>query len=1300
MAVSINIDGQAYSFPDWLSESTGEQMLDTLKGLLEMAKVDKASADKVAKSTGNMVKELKEQGKADQTTADEQKKRDEKLLKASEEAGRDFKEIRQSLEQYKLDQAYNKTFFGSLENAFESEGENVGKAIFNFGGMIFKAGSYVAGTLTGYAVYLGNTILGAGDSLNDLAATGVGFNTTFKGFSDTAGLGVSALSGLTGGFKQSAALISQYANVVAVGGIGRFADSMEYAAAISQDLGMAMEDSMEQFGDAIANRQKLLNIGNVSQSRMNQQVQMTIKSQMAYATALGVSTEELRAFVDSLIQDNGLLTASLLQFSDTVRSDVVAGIETFASGMAAMGGKAGQDIAAAFLEAGSAGAIGMSESAIGFATALPSLAGPMNEFTQAMRNGTLTQKQSQEMVTTVTKSLGNLSASEKQRIFLMARTGDQAAQTMANAITQFEQSEQKIDEINNMFGTAFDMDTVQTGTNRFNKILTQVSGGFSNAFFSLFANDEVMSVVEDGMKEIFALFGIGMDEIGGKAMDSAKMVEQFIPAIKSFVTSVVNVARDIAGFFAQFQTDEGFDFGAMFAGIMGKATDALMSGIKYFVALWLAGTLATHYAKTILFPQLKTFAGGMFDSARAFGVNLFQKYGPVAKGLAINALNYTKGMFAQGATMGKNVLNNAIQFAKTSFPMTGAKSLAAKISGYASVFGQAIFSKSKDVASKVASMATGFMSKITAGGAPDAVGKMASKAGGLLGGLKDKAAGMMPTGLKDKASGIGAKLSGMMSSDSKAADKMTAPMGKSGGFLGSIANAVKKFGDNKVLKGAAAIALLGASVGLAGVGLKQFNEVDFAAIIKGTIALGGLAALANVLGKGSTAMIKGAAAVAILGASVIPLAFGLNIMKGVGFETVAVLAGSLISIGLAAAVLGPILSILLPGAVAIAALGASIVPLAFALNMMKDVGIETVGVLAGSLVVLGVAAAGLGFALPFILMGSVAIAALGAALIPFAIGAMIFGKAMGPLAEGLKAIADLPMLDVVGSLLALGGTMTMLILAIPGMILSGLALAALGVALMPLGIFGSMANAGLEGLAEKLALLGQVNYANLLLAAPALLSLGAGMMALSAGGLISGLLDGLGKLFGSDSPFDKLAKIGDSAKDINKMADTMKNMGGTLKTFEDSLTSLNAEAISRKFMMIALSIDKMRMSVENLGAGSIAKLMLLKAFAPTPVQAPEPVQQDGMAGSLARIGSTPISADQVPTTNMVGPEIPAGPVTSPKPSILDEMKDGARQVGSEAGDTVEMLLAEIRDLQTENNRLLKKETKAINELDL
>ena len=65
-----------------------------------------------------------------------------------------------------------------------------------------------------------------------------------------------------------------------------------------------------------------------------------------------------------------------------------------------------------------------------------------------------------------------------------------------------------------------------------------------------------------------------------------------------------------------------------------------------------------------------------------------------------------------------------------------------------------------------------------------------------------------------------------------------------------------------------------------------------------------------------------------------------------------------------------------------------------------------------------------------------------------------------------------------------------------------------------------------------------------------------------------------------------------------------------------------------------------------------------------------------MAGSISKNRINIHFRGSVPTTNMVGPAIPAGPITSPKPSIMDEMKDGARQVGSEAEDTVEMLLAE------------------------
>ena len=1033
LAVSFNLDGQALTFPDWASEATAEQMLDILKTMAKQSGASQKDQAKATDSAKRVLNEIKKGNESAGQSDDEQKKRDEKLLKETKEFGRDLREVGKSLEQYKMDKEFDASFLGTLKNSFESEGESVGRAIMVTAEHMYKGAAYIGGAVQQYGMALGQSILGAGESLNDLSKVGVGFNDTYQGMADSAGLGVSQLAGLTGSFAGAADLIGKNSKVVATQGFEKFSATMLNAADISEELGMSLEESLGTFGDALNRRQQFMNVGNINQGRMNQQIAKTTKMQMAYATAIGVSTEEMQAFVDSLVKDNGLLSASLLRFDDAVRNDVVAGIEVFASGMAAMGGQAGQDIASAFLDAGTAGAIGMSEAAIGFTRALPSLQGPMNEFAQAMKKGTLTQEQSKDMVNTLTSELGNLSAGEKNRIFQMAKIGDESARTMANAITQFEQSEDKLAEVNKKFGTAFDMDTVQKGTNQFNKIMTNITGGVSNAFYSMFANPEVMKVIEEGMAEIFGMFGMGVDDLSGAAMNSADMVKGMVPAIKSFVSFVVDVGKDIAGFFAKFKTDEGFDFGGMINALIGKATGLLFKGLVTFVGVWLGLTVATHYAKTVLGPQIATFAKGMFA-----------KHGPAAMQLAKNAFNYSKGMFAQGATAGKNILNNSIAYAKNIFNSSGIKGVVSKISGYASMYGKAIFSKSKDVASKVASMATGFMSKITKGGAPDVVGKGMSSLGA-------KAKAMMPAGLKDKVSNMGGKVSGMLKGASDNADKATMPMGKSGGFMQSIADAVKKFGDNKVVKGAAAIALLGASVGLAGVGLKQFNEVDFSSLIKGTLALGGLAALANVLGKGSTAMIKGAAAVAILGASVVPLAFGLN--------------------------------------------------------LMKDVGLNTIGVLAAGLITLGAAAAVLSFASPFILAGSVAIAALGVALVPFGLALNLIATALPAFTDSMARMAEVDgmgLLKASGGMLAMGGAM------------------ALMAPLLPFMMLGALAAPSIRALGESLLIMNVVDFNNLSLAGDALSSLGAGMSALSGGSLMSGIKDGIGSLFGADSPVDKL----------------------------------------------------------------------------------------------------------------------------------------------------------------------------------
>jgi hypothetical protein len=865
LAVSFNLDGQALTFPDWASEATAEQMLDILKTMAKQSGASQKDQAKATDSAKRVLAEIKKGNDSSGQSDDEQKKRDETLLKETKAFGKDIREVGKSLEQYKMDKEFDASFLGSLKNSFESEGENVGKAIMVTAEHMYKGAAYIGGAVMQYGSALGQSILGAGESLNDLSKVGVGFNETYQGMADSAGLGVSQLAGLTGSFAGAADLIGKNSKVVATQGFEKFSATMREAADISEELGLSLEDSLGAFGESLNRRQRFMDVGNVNQSRMNSQIAKTTKMQMAYATAIGVSTEEMAAFVESLFDNTEALTASLIGFSDTVRSDVTAGIEVFASGLAGMGGKAGQDIAAAFLDAGSKGAIGMSDAATGFVRALPSLAGPMNEFADAMQAGTLTQEQSKDMVNSLTSQLGNLSAGEKDRVFQMARIGDASAQQMAQAITQFEQSEDALKEVNKKFGTAFDMDTVQKGTNQFNKIMTNITGGASNAFYSLFANPEVMKVIEEGMSEIFGMFGMGVDDLSGAAMGSADMVSGMIPAIKSFVGFVVDIGKDIAGFFAQFKTDEGFDFGGMIDGLIGKATGLLFKGLVTFVGVWLGATIATHYAKTVLGPQILTFAKGMFA-----------KHGPAAMQLAKNALNYSKGMFAQGATAGKNILNNSIAYAKNVFNSSGAKGVASKMSGYASTYGKAIFSGGKDLAGKIAGMASGFMGKLTKGGAPDVVGKGVSKAGGLVSSLGAKAKALVPKGVSDKVSNMGGKVSGMLKGASDNADKATMPMGKSGGFMQSIADAVKKFGDSKVLKGAAAIALLGASVGLAGVGLKQFNEVNFTSLIKGTLALGGLAALAQVLGKGSMGMIKGAAAILLLGTAVVPLAFGLN----------------------------------------------------------------------------------------------------------------------------------------------------------------------------------------------------------------------------------------------------------------------------------------------------------------------------------------------------------------------------------------------------------------------------------------
>ena len=1062
--------GDNISLPTWALETTQKEVVTALVALNKTMDGGRRLEAETKALTEKMFKEIKTGNKDEKEATKEKVKVDKEAIQASKEVAERIKENKKALEDFKSKgpMSIMEKTIDNLESDFETVGNTLGivadKALL--------AGAVIVGSLASGATFVGNALLGAGHELNELTKSGVGFNNTFAEVGKGATEGIAGLGALGVGFKGAADLIKNSSNVVATAGFGKFQSTMKFAADSSEELGMSFEDSMETFGQVMSRRQKVMDLGNVSQGALNKTITGTITAQRVYSQALGVSSTELEIFVNSLTQNNGLLTSTLLTMNSGIRNQVMGGIEVFASGLAALGGPMGENIAEAFTDAASAGAIGLSQEAVGYITALPSLAGPMNEYIAAVQGGTLSQDQAQNMVTDLTMSLGNLSSQEKQRIKSLAAIGDESAKEMARAIAQFEQSENKIKELNKQFGTAFDMDKVQTGTNEFNKVLNQAKGAFSNAFYSLFADPGVIGALNDGLKEIMGVFGFATDDMSGAAMDAGSLVkglaEKAIPVIKSIMESVKGFAEYLK---------EGFEDGGISGMIGNLLKDAagmiikalVVNGIK-LAALMFAGRFAVEWAKTSLMPQ-----------AKAFGLKMFQGGAGVGKQLMQQASGWMKGLFDP---KNSNKLASFVQ----------------KNSG-----------RLKDMAGKVAGS------------------DMGKKVSDKLGSFQKDGAKMTD------------KLSGAMTKG-----------GSSGGFLKSIADGVKKFGDTKVVKGAASLALLGASITLAAIGLKKFNEVDAGSIVKGTIALGGLVGLTKLLGKGSSAMIKGAAAVAILGASVVPMAFGLS--------------------------------------------------------LMKDVGLDTIGVMAAGLVVLTAAAVGMGFALPFILLGAVAIAALGTALIPLGFGLKLVSESLPGFVDSLAGFSEV---DGVGLLKSAGG-----MLAIAGAM-------ALMAPLLPFMLLGSLAGPSIKSMGESLQTFNDVNFGNLALAGVGMKAIAEGMAAMSGGSLKSSMMDGIGSIFGADSPMDKLKSFVQGFESIN--FDAIHLTADALSTLSDSLMDL-----SFTMNMAAPQFEKLAKAMDSISAGSLVKMAAIKAMGAfgigTGQQAgPQTVQQAGPSPKEMAYGATPVA---------------------------------------------------------------------------
>ena len=337
-------------------------------------------------------------------------------------------------------------------------------------------------------------------------------------------------------------------------------------------------------------------------------------------------------------------------------------------------------------------------------------------------------------------------------------------------------------------------------------------------------------------------------------------------------------------------------------------------------------------------------------------------------------------------------------------------------------------------------------------------GLMSGKVGSVIGGVMGKAGDMLGGILGKKSVGPAAgSMTGWQSGPTASAGRLvTDKMG--GGFAGGVSSAaggvmdklsgaagkgmegfgnmLGKLGDSKTVKGAGTLALLGSALALAAVGFKTFNEVNWPSLVKGTVALGALVAMARIVGEATTGIIKGAGAIAILGAAVTLSAVGFKTFNDVSWESLIKGAGAIAILGVSAQLLGKMTSSILIGAVGIAALGAAMWVAGKGFASFNDVEWDSVAKGAVALAALGVVAVGLGVVAPALLFGSLAIAALGASMWVAAKGFASFNEvewdstmkgavalaALGVVAVGLGIVSPLLLLGSI-AIAALGAAM-------------------------------------------------------------------------------------------------------------------------------------------------------------------------------------------------------------------------------------------------------------------------------------
>ena len=228
-----------------------------------------------------------------------------------------------------------------------------------------------------------------------------------------------------------------------------------------------------------------------------------------------------------------------------------------------------------------------------------------------------------------------------------------------------------------------------------------------------------------------------------------------------------------------------------------------------------------------------------------------------------------------------------------------------------------------------------------------------------------------------------------------------------GGSLGVLALFLTAMNDN--IKGAFALTIAAGALITLSLALKIFQTLQWEDIAKGIVAIGGSI---GVLALFLTAMndnIKGAFALTIAAGALITLSLALKIFQTLQWEDI---AKGIVAIGGSLGVLALFLTAMnnnVKGAFALTIVAGSLIVLGTALKILSSIPFKkmlvALGALAGTFAVLGLAGAILTPVIPTILGLAGALALVGVSILAFGAGLALTGAGLTAIAAGLTALA-------------------------------------------------------------------------------------------------------------------------------------------------------------------------------------------------------------------------------------------------------------------------------------------------------